>query len=402
MVAETREAATAAGDARLLARASVLELGIRVFTSPEGWLELARSEATRAIAVLEEAGDKAGLSEAWSVLGLMHVMEARFGPAQEAWENAAAHARGAGERRAELEALSWVLLSVWAGPVPTEEGIRRCQEVLEWSQGDRKGMASALFMRAVLEAGLGRFDEARTLIGRARVLLEELGLTVWMAGPLCQMAGLVELLADDPAAAERELRWGYETLREVGEMGWLSTVVAFLAEALYAQDRGDEAKEMAAASRDSAGGEDAYSQVFWRGVSARVSAREGQREEAERLAREAVEIAEGTDSVELQGTALRNLAEVLAAGHRRAEAEAALHRGGAAVRAQGQRRARRPRTASAHRAGGRGRPGRARSLVRARPGGRRVGRSRLSPWARSPSAGTDHCRRRRHPGARRR
>jgi tetratricopeptide (TPR) repeat protein len=326
VVRETREAATTAGDARLLARASLLELWIRVFTDPEGWLELARPEATRAIAVLEEAGDKAGLAEAWSVLGLVHVMEARFGPAEQAWENAAAHARSAGERRAELEALSWVLLSVWAGPVNTNQGIRRCEEVLEWSQGDRKGMASALFMRAVLEAGLGRFDEARALIGRARVLLEELGLTVWMAGPLCQMAGLVELLADDPAAAERELRWGYETLRAVGEMGWLSTLVAFLAEALYAQGRGDEAQEMAAVSRDTAGSEDAYSQVFWRGVSARVLARAGQPEEAERLAREAVTLGEGTDSMELQGTALCNLAEVLAAGRRKAEAKDALTR----------------------------------------------------------------------------
>jgi class 3 adenylate cyclase/tetratricopeptide (TPR) repeat protein len=335
VVAETRVAASALDDARLLARAEVLELWLRLFTNPEGWLELARRQATRAVAVLEEAGDKPGLVDAWSVLGLMHVTEARFGPAEEAWENAAAHARAAGQRRAELEALSWVLLSVWAGPVPTDQGIRRCREVLEWAQGDRKGVASALFMRAVFEAGLGHADEARALIARARALLQELGLTVWMAGPLSQMAGLVELTAGDPVAAERELRWGYTTLQAAGEMAWLSTLVAILAEALYAQGRYDEAEEMATASRDTAGSEDAYSQVLWRGISGRVLARRTQPEEAERLAREAVALAAVTDSVELQGTAARNLAEVLALGGRAAEAEAAAAHAVAAYERKG-------------------------------------------------------------------
>jgi tetratricopeptide (TPR) repeat protein len=136
----------------------------------------------------------------------------------------------------------------------------------------------------------------------------------------------VELLADNPAAAERELRWGYETLRSAGEMAWLSTLVAILAEAVYGQGRYDEAEQLAMASRDSAGSEDAYSQVLWRGVQAKVLARRGSPEEAERLVRASVALAESTDSSELQAAALTNLAEVLGVAGRPGEADAIVAR----------------------------------------------------------------------------
>ena len=324
VVAETKEAAEATQDHRLLAQASVLDLWIRLFTNPEGSPEEVRREAPRAISVFEQSGDDRGLAEVWSLVGLLHVTEAHFGLAQEAWEKAATHARAAKERRDELEALSWVLLCMWAGPTHAGQGLERCAEILERAQGDRKAMASALFMRAVFEAQLGRFEDARELIVQARALLQEVGLTVWMAGPLTQMVGFVELLADDPIAAERELRWGYETLRSVGETGWLSTLVALLAESLYAQGRHDEADELATVSRDNAGSEDIYSQVQWRGVRAKVLARQGSWEEAERLVRESLAMAESTDSLELRAAALTNLAEVLELAGRTNEAEAAV------------------------------------------------------------------------------
>jgi predicted ATPase/class 3 adenylate cyclase len=326
VVDEMREAAGAADDDRLLAHVSILELWIRLFTNPEGSPEEARRQAPHAISVFEQLGDEQGLAEAWSLLGLVAVTEAQFGPAQEAWEQAAAHAHAAGERREELEALSWVLLCMWAGPAHAQEGLRRCAEILEQARGDHKGMASAQFMRAMFEATLGRFEDARALIAQARALLQEVGLTVWMAGPMTQMVGFVELLADDPTTAERTLRWGYQTLRSVGEMAWLSTLVAILAEAVYAQGRYDEAEDLAKVSRDSAGSEDAYSQVLWRGVQAKVLARRGSSEEAERLVRASVALAESTDSLELQAAALANLAEVLGLAGRASEADAIVAR----------------------------------------------------------------------------
>jgi ATP/maltotriose-dependent transcriptional regulator MalT len=141
--------------------------------------------------------------------------------------------------------------------------------------------------------------------------LEELALTVWIAGPLTQFAGWIELWRGDPAAAERRLRWGHETLSEIGEMAWLPTVDGILAEALYAQGRDDEADELALAIQESAGSEDVYSQVLWRGVRAKVLARRGSAEEAERLARESISLVETTDFLHGTWYAHVTLAEVL-------------------------------------------------------------------------------------------
>jgi tetratricopeptide (TPR) repeat protein len=297
-------------DARLKAHAVILQLWIRLFTNPEGWADEAEREARRAIATFEEHGDERGLAKGWSLLGLVNVTRAQFARAEEAWEKAAHHAHLAGSRREELEALSWVLLSAWFGPSPAEQGRERCLEVSERARGDHKGTASAMFMRALFEAGFGNFDEARALIASARKLLQEVGLTVWLAGPFAQMAGLVELACADPTGAERELRSGYETLRRIGEMAWLPTLVAFLAEALYAQGRYEEAAEFARLSQEWAGSDDAYSQVLWRAVRAKVLAHRGAGSDALDLAERSREIAEATDSPQLRAQALLAQAEV--------------------------------------------------------------------------------------------
>ena len=62
------------------------------------------------------------------------------------------------------------------------------------------------------------------------------------ASAVAQYAGLVEMLAGDPAAAERELRTGMDELERMGEQGVLASVAASLARAVYEQGRGDDEK----------------------------------------------------------------------------------------------------------------------------------------------------------------
>ena len=64
-----------------------------------------------------------------------------------------------------------------------------------------------------------------------------------------------------------------------------------------------------------AANDDITAQVPWRGARAKALARRGSVEEAERLAREGVAIAEGSDWPNLRGDALIDLAEVLMAAH---------------------------------------------------------------------------------------
>jgi tetratricopeptide (TPR) repeat protein len=86
-----------------------------------------------------------------------------------------------------------------------------------------------------------------------------------------------------------------------------------LAQALYAQDRFDEAGELCARTAAAAAADDIVTQAIWRGVKAKLLAREGRLEKAEALARGAVEMVEPTDLLTHRGDALLDLAEVLSA-----------------------------------------------------------------------------------------
>ena len=178
---------------------AILRLWMRMSTDPQLWVDEARTLATDAISAFREVGDERGLARGWSLLGLVHIMNARFGPAEHAWRKAAAHAHRAGDRREELESLAWVPIMICAGPAHTDVGLRQCGQVLESVEGDNKAMAGVCTAQAMFLAGLGRFDESRMLMAQAKSLLGEPALTVWLAGPVAQFAGWIELLAGDPA-----------------------------------------------------------------------------------------------------------------------------------------------------------------------------------------------------------
>jgi hypothetical protein len=155
----------------------------------------------------------------------------------------------------------------------------------------------------------GDFEQARALVARDKVLSEELGRT--LAAARASIAyGLLELLADDAEAAEAELRAGYDRLTAVGEKAALSHVAALLAEALYRQERDEEALELVDEARHAAAPEDLTAQVYWRAPRAKVLARQGRAGEAEELAEAALAIAHQTDSLNLKGDALMDAAEV--------------------------------------------------------------------------------------------
>ena len=78
----------------------------------------------------------------------------------------------------------------------------------------------------------------------------------------------MELLAGDPAAAETSLRAGFDALERMGEKAFLSTTAAFLARAVFAQGRIDEADELAQLSASLTAPGDLLTQLLWRGVRA--------------------------------------------------------------------------------------------------------------------------------------
>ena len=321
---ELARAAADSPDERLQAHAAIIDLWIRFFTNPQAWRLEAEREARRTIDTFERLGDGRGVARGWSLLGLVGILSSQFAPAAAAWARAVEYAQAAGNRREALDGLTWVAAALWLGPTPASEGIRRCREVLARAQGDRKAMATALFAEGGLEADRGRFDEAHRLFERSRALLEEIGLPVWDAGALTQAIGWGHLLGGRPELAEQELRRGYDRLREIGEVSFLSTVAGVLAEALYAQGQVEDAEEFTRAGEEAAGDEDMYSQVLWRSVRAKCLAHRGDADGAMSLAREAVELVGRTDSLDLTWHALMSQAEVLRLADRPAEADAVL------------------------------------------------------------------------------
>jgi tetratricopeptide (TPR) repeat protein len=168
----------------------------------------------------------------------------------------------------------------------------------------------------------GNIDVARALIDEDRAILRDLGLRV-TEGSAAGLYGSVMMLADDPAAAERELRRGCEIFEQMGDPISFSTNAANLAEAIYAQGRYDEALEWTERAEGTGQEEDLHTQIPWRGTRAKVLARRGEADEAVALAREAVAIAMRTDFLSLHGDALLNLADTLELAGRQAESRAA-------------------------------------------------------------------------------
>jgi Tetratricopeptide repeat len=86
------------------------------------------------------------------------------------------------------------------------------------------------------------------------------------------------------------------------------------------QGRDDEALELAERCGELAVRDDLYAQVERRGPLAGVLARQGRLAEAERVAREAVELASGSDMLGMRAGALLDLAGVLVLAGRGPEA----------------------------------------------------------------------------------
>jgi len=134
----------------------------------------------------------------------------------------------------------------------------------------------------------------------------------------------IELHAGDAARAAEVGLEGVAALDALGERGWLSTVAGHAAEALYRLGRDEEAWGLTDKAEEAGAADDVITQMLIRQVRAKLLARRGEHEVAERLAREAVAWGEPTDALEYKANAFRDLAVVLVAAGKRDEAREAL------------------------------------------------------------------------------
>jgi tetratricopeptide (TPR) repeat protein len=318
LLGETIDAACTGGDQRLDARASIELAFLRVHTDPERATGDARREVARAVSLFEELGDDLGLARAWELAAHTEFFDGTMAKCDEMLARALVHARRAADRRDEVRILRWLASSALWGPVPADQGIRRCEEILERTGGNRLVEANCHIRIAGLEGFRGRFAEARSRVASARVILAEIGLSYFLAHSR-DVAALIEMLAGDLPAAEAELRASYDELRAMGEKTFLSENTALLAQVLYRQGRYEAAECFTQISEEVGLGR-RQAKAHWALPRAKVMARRGEIESAEKLALEAVSIWAERDLLLWHGEALLDLAEILTLAGRRSEA----------------------------------------------------------------------------------
>ena len=290
----------------------------RLSVEPEGAAGNLSALVEQALPVFQAADDHMALYIAYSARAEVASIRGQMGAGLEDYERALAHARQAGYLPPQSSA---------AGAYARFVGTTPVSDLLAWLDENEPPVGRDHWLRAYRAAALamiGRFDEARAILAEARAELAERGGGVLLANITAFESVWVELWADDPAAAAEFGAAGFRLHEELGEQGFLSTAAGYLAQALYALDRLDEADAWAARAIQLGGSDDTETQMLSREVSAKVLARRGEHADAEQLAREAVAIGEGTDALSWQGDANADLAEVLLLGGKADEAVTAL------------------------------------------------------------------------------
>jgi tetratricopeptide (TPR) repeat protein len=312
---EALEGAAAAGDEQLRADALLTQLLVRHHATDEldEWRADVQRTTAELIPLLEQRKAYAELAKAWRMVAFVHGIACAWEETAAAQQQAIGYARLAGNTRQEARMSGAYSMALCAGPTPVPDAIERCSEMLARGLEHRQSETLVLCSLALLHAMRGEFERARELYRGARPMLEDYGAVV-LAASTSLTSGYVELLAGELEAAEAELRRDHDRLVELGELYYRPLVAVLLAQTLFAQDRLDEADELAGAAAEIAAEDDIESQALWRSVKAKILARQGGTREGARLAREATELLATTDAVLARSDALIDLAEVLRAG----------------------------------------------------------------------------------------
>ena len=288
------------GDEPLDAYLCVSELQLRLHTQSDFTVEEFARVASLSLESLQDRGPSLYAAHVRGALAWPYALQGQSQRAEELID-------AIDPQYARLEVRK-LLPSLWLhGPLPVTRAVEKCEALLAEQPAPRT-VASCYRSLAQLRAMTARFGEARLLVERDRLMLEELGLPVFAAAT-SWVNGAVELLAGEPGIAEKVLRAGLERLLRLENSLYSAAVAALLARALYEQEKPDEALSMIHFAGQGPH-HDVAVRVGWRGIRAKLLAREGRIVEAARLVQEAVRIARTTDSPDLCGDALADEGDV--------------------------------------------------------------------------------------------
>jgi len=262
--------------------------------------------AESAVLVFQGLGDDLGLARAWRRLGLVAHTEHRYGDATTAFERALAHAEASGDEQERARSADALCTALLYGPARVADAVERAEAILASAGSNAVLRSHVSTSLAGLVAMQGDFDRARELYTEAGAVYEKLGLRLpWIGWTV--VAAAVELLAGDAAAAVKVLRDGYEVLAAGGHESLRAYQAGVLAFVLATEGEAAAAQRFVVACAPGliAGAHD---------TAARLRAAQAllvdHRLDGERLAREAVELSERTDDLNLQAAMHLTLARI--------------------------------------------------------------------------------------------
>jgi tetratricopeptide (TPR) repeat protein len=298
----------------LRARIELAHLHLHRGGDPDQVVSLVR----KALPELESSGNDRAAGRAWRTLGYARgSLQGQCAEWLEAAERALPYVRRSGFSTSGC--LSEIAAALFYGPTPVPPALARCEDILA-SAPDRFGAANVLVFCGGLHALTEQFDEAFEMVGTAEQIYEDLGDQYSLADSSGRIRGRIHVLTGDPQAAEEVFRKCCEIFERFQNEAALSTVGSELGQVLYSQGRHADARRWSLLSEEVAPPGDIVAQFSWRSLKGKLLAREGRLDEAEALALEAVAIAGATDALTEKGEVLLDLAEVLAAASRRADA----------------------------------------------------------------------------------
>jgi DNA-binding SARP family transcriptional activator len=319
---EVLAAAVGSADEQAAQRAR-LELAFqRSLLEPDRAKELL-DVATAAVPMLERERNDRALGRAW--LSIAHVrggFYCEYAAMEDAASRAAASYRNSGWSASS--ALDYLGSALYFGPRAVGEAIAECDDLLRRYEGDRASEANIKLWLGGLESLHGDFDSARAHVDEAKIVYRDLGLTAAVVDTCGRALAAIEMLAGATETAEALLRESCALLQAYNQTPVLATRAAELATAILEQGRLNDAATWVGIARDSAGSDDLDAALWRQTAEARLLAREGTLDDAERIARETVRLATQTDALSRRGDALIALAETLQRAEREREAHDAF------------------------------------------------------------------------------
>ena len=233
VVVQADRDATARNEPALAGGSRIVLQLIRLLSGSRGdWSDEARTTADAVIAMAGARGDEHTLARAHRLLAWVDGKACRYGDAATALGRAIEHARAAGtsgrsgghRRRTHSPRRMGRRLST-----RRSSDVPRSPSVSPATARPRP----LSFASPPISRRCGASSTCARPLHQSRRLFEELGLRVEAASMVLE-SSRVELLAGNAAAAERELRRGFDVLEELRERYLLSTLAGLLAGALGA------------------------------------------------------------------------------------------------------------------------------------------------------------------------